>query len=317
VTLDDCVKYAAKLARKVGDAGIPVYCYEASASREERRNLSSCRKGEYEGLRDKFSDPAWKPDYGPSEFNDNIARTGLSVIGARNFLIAVNFNLNSDSVELAKQIAGEVRESGRLVEIGSSSSPNNAMADSPASECGKTTVHLGASNGGKTVRIPGVLKGCKAIGWYIDEYSRAQVSMNITRITETPLHVAFEEVSRRAEAYKAKVTGTELIGMVPQKVLVDAGRYFLREYGSAPYDMSEKAFRAAGLDGARIRRILRAGKNPESKRIFRITARRIRSNEEALMLVAAQAMRLDDLCPFNIPERVIECAAGLNARCVR
>ncbi len=223
ISLEECADLARKLAERLfKELGIPCYCYEAAAYKFERRNLAVCRAGEYESLPEKIADPDRRPDFSPSEYNDTVARTGATNVGARNFLIAVNFNLNSKSVDLAMEIAKDVREKGRKVN-------------------------------GEWVR--GTLKGCKALGWYIDEYGIAQVSMNITDINATPLHVAFEEVSRAAAARGLKVTGTEIIGLVPRKVLLDAGMFYL-ERSRRPLDVSEDeiidaAIKAMSLDDLR------------------------------------------------------------------
>ena len=223
ISLEECADLARQLAERLyKELGIPCYCYEAAAYKPERKNLAVCRAGEYESLPEKIADPERRPDFSPSEYNDTVARTGATNVGARNFLIAVNFNLNSKSVDLAMEIAKDVREKGRKVN-------------------------------GEWVRGP--LKGCKALGWYIDEYGIAQVSMNITDINATPLHVAFEEVSRAAAARGLKVTGTEIIGLVPRKVLFDAGRFYL-ERSRRPQDVSEDeiidaAIKAMSLDDLR------------------------------------------------------------------
>ena len=201
------------------ELGIPCYCYEAAAFKPERKNLAVCRAGEYESLPEKMADPERKPDFG-GEYDETVARTGASNVGARNFLIAVNFNLNTTSAGIANEIACDVREKGRkALEEGS----GNPLKDAD----------------GKQVWIPGTLKGCKAIGWYIDEYGIAQVSMNITDIDATPLHKAFEEVSRAAAARGLRVTGTEIIGLIPKRVLLEAGRFYL-ERRQRPLDIPEE-----------------------------------------------------------------------------
>ncbi|MCQ2076309.1 MAG: glutamate formimidoyltransferase [Bacteroidaceae bacterium] len=198
ISLEECAEMARELAKRIyTELGIACYCYEAAAFAPKRKNLAWCRSGEYEALLEKISNPTLKPDFGPSEYNEIIAKSGAINIGARNFLIAVNFNLNSQSVELATQIAKEVRESGYKDKNGK--------------------------------RVAGTLKGCKALGWYIKEYGIAQVSMNITDISSTPLHIAYEEVCRVANKYGAEITGTEIIGMVPKQVMLDAGLYFLNK----------------------------------------------------------------------------------------
>ena len=192
ITLQECAELARKLAERIyTELGIPCYCYEAAAYRPERKNLAVCRAGEYEALVEKISDPARRPDFGPEEYTEQTALSGAINVGARDFLIAVNFNLDSTSTEIANEIAYRVREKGN-----------------PAKG------------------IPGKLKGCKAIGWYIDEYGIAQVSMNITDINATPLHVAYNEVCKVAEELGVRVTGTEIIGLVPKRVLIEAGKYF-------------------------------------------------------------------------------------------
>lgn len=192
ITLEECAEMAKDLARRIySELGIPCYCYEAAAMRPERKNLAVCRAGEYEALPEKISAAGTRPDFGPDTFNETVAKSGAVNIGARNFLIAVNFNLDTDSVQVARSIALDVREKGR-----------NAMT-------------------------PGRLKGCKAIGWYIEEYGVAQVSMNITDICATPLHRAFEEVAAAAQKRGFHVTGTEIIGLVPKRSILEAGTYFL------------------------------------------------------------------------------------------
>jgi glutamate formiminotransferase/formiminotetrahydrofolate cyclodeaminase len=212
ITLEECAEYARKLSRRIyEELGIPIYCYEAAAYKEKWSNLAVCRRGEYEALPERIADPDEMPDYGGGEFTEQAARSGASVVGARKFLIAVNFNLNKEaSVECAKEIALDVHEKGRIVK--------------------RDGVTVTDSNG-VPVRNPGTLKACKAIGWYIEEYGFAQVSMNITDIDIAPLHKVYEEVCRAAAARGARVTGTEIIGLVPQRVLVEAGHYFAKQIG--------------------------------------------------------------------------------------
>ena len=210
ITLEECAELARKLGERLyKELGIPCYCYEAAAFKPERKNLAVCRAGEYEALPEKMADPERKPDFG-GEYNDTVARTGATNVGARNFLVAVNYNLNTTSTRRAMAIAFDVREKGRK-----------------AREGGKLTGKLLKDENGNQIWTPGTLKGCKAIGWYIDEYGIAQVSMNITDIDATPLHVAFEEVSRAAAARGLRVTGAEIVGLVPKKVLVEAGKFYL------------------------------------------------------------------------------------------
>lgn len=239
IALEECAELARSLAGRIyGELGIPCYCYEAAAYKPERKNLAVCRAGEYESLAEKIADPARRPDFSPEAFNETVARSGATNVGAREFLIAVNFNLNTTSVALAKEIAGEVRESGRLVALDGSRSGQPLMdADR------------------KSVRIPGTLVGCKAIGWYIAEYGVAQVSMNITDIRATPLHAAYDEVCRVAVLKGLAVTGTELIGLIPLKCLTDAGKYFLqkqdRPSGVSDEELIDVAIKSMGLNDLR------------------------------------------------------------------
>ena len=235
VTLEECAALARTLAERMfRELGIPCYCYEAAAFRPERRNLAWCRAGEYEALPEKMADPARRPDF-CGEWDDTAARTGASNVGARPFLIAVNFNLDSTSVPLATEIARDVRQKGRKA-LGLDGNP---LLDAD----------------GRPAWIPGTLKGCKALGWYIEEYGIAQVSMNVTDIEATPLHVAFEEVCRAAAARGLRVTGTEIIGLVPERVLLDAGRFYLERRGLSTDVPKEEiigtAVRAMSLDDLR------------------------------------------------------------------
>lgn len=234
-TLDECAGWARTLAKRIYDElGIPCYCYEAAAYTPERRNLAVCRAGEYEALPEKVIDPKRKPDFGPDEYNETVAKAGATNVGARDFLIAVNFNLNTTSTRRAMAVAFDVREKGR-----------------PAREGGSLTGKILKDAEGQTVWIPGTLKGCKAIGWYIEEYGIAQVSMNITDINTTPLHVAFEEVCRAAAARGLRVTGTEIVGLVPKRVLLETGRYYLekqqRSLGISEDEITKIAAKSLGL----------------------------------------------------------------------
>lgn len=236
VTLEECAEMARALARRVSDSlGIPVYCYEAAAFTPERKNLAVCRAGEYEALPEKMNNPGKGPDFGDRPFDEAAARTGATTIGARDFLIAVNFNLNTTSTRRANAIAFDVREKGR-----------------PVREGGKVTGRPLRDEAGNIIMQPGTLKGTKAIGWYIDEYGIAQVSMNITDMNATPLHVAFDEVCRAAAARGIRVTGTEIVGLVPKRALVDAGRYFLhkqqRSTGLPESEIVRMAIKSMGLD---------------------------------------------------------------------
>ena len=239
VTLEECAEMARQLAQRISDdLLIPTYCYEASALRPEHRNLAVCRAGEYEALADKLLDEVKGPDFGRRPMDERIQRTGATVVGARDFLIAVNFNLNTTSTRRANAIAFDVREKGR-----------------PVREGNPITGKIVRDADGNPVMRPGTLKGTKAIGWYIDEYGIAQVSMNITNIAQTPLHKAFDEVCRCAQNRGLRVTGTEIVGLVPKRVLVDAGRYFLekqqRSVGIPEQDIIDMAVRSMGLDDLR------------------------------------------------------------------
>lgn len=236
ISLQECAELARTLAGRIfSELGIACYCYEAAAYRPERRNLAVCRAGEYEALPEKVCDPQRKPDFGPGEYTDAVARGGATNVGARDFLIAVNFNLNTTSVRRANAIAFDVREKGR-----------------PKREGNPVTGKIVRDADGNPVMIPGTLKGCKAIGWYIDEYGIAQVSMNITDINATPLHVAFDEVCRAAQARGLRVTGTEIVGLVPKRTLIEAGRYFLekqgRSTGISDEEIMKIAVKSMGLD---------------------------------------------------------------------
>ena len=238
ITLEECAVLARGLAERMyKELGIPCYCYEAAAFKPERKNLAVCRAGEYEALPEKMADPARKPDFG-GEYNDIVARTGASNVGARNFLIAVNYNLNTTSVRRAMAVAFDVREKGRK-----------------AREGGSLTGKLLKDENGEQIWIPGTLKGCKAIGWYIDEYGIAQVSMNITDIDTVPLHVAYEEVCRAAATRGLKVTGVEIVGLVPKRVLIDAGKFYLekqqRSMGISEEEIMKIAVKSMSLDDLR------------------------------------------------------------------
>lgn len=233
ITMDEVVALAQALGRRVGEElGIPVYLYERAATRPERRNLASIRAGEYEGLAEKLAQADWAPDFGPATFNP---RSGATVIGARDFLVAYNINLNTTSTRRAFALAYDLREQGRIQREGD--------------PVVGTIVRDAA---GEPVWIPGELKAVKAIGWYIPEYGIAQVSMNLTDLEATPLHLAFEAACRRAEARGMRVTGSELVGMVPLRVLQDAGRYFLhkqeRSAGVSEAELLKIAVKSLGLD---------------------------------------------------------------------
>lgn len=236
ITLEECAQLARQLAERIAaEASIPCYCYEAAAFTPERRNLAVCRQGEYEALTEKLASEKGKPDFGARPFDERVARTGCTAVGARDFLIATNFNLNTTSTRRANAIAFDVREKGRPVREG------NPITGTPKKD-----------ENGNVIMKPGTLKGTKAIGWYIDEYKIAQVSMNITDINATPLHVAFDEVCRCAQNRGIRVTGTEIVGLLPKRCLIDAGKYFLekqhRSTGIPEKDIIEIAIHSLGLD---------------------------------------------------------------------
>lgn len=239
ISLEECAELARTLARRVAEElGVPTYCYEASAFTPGRKNLAVCREGEYEALPEKMNHPGKGPDFGDRPYDEDVARTGATTIGARDFLIAVNYNLNTTSTRRANAIAFDVREKGR-----------------PKREGGTLTGKPMVDGEGNPIMIPGTLKGTKAIGWYIDEYGIAQVSMNITDISATPLHVAFDEVCRAAAARGVRVTGTEIVGLIPKRTLIDAGRYFLkkqqRSTGLPEDEIMRIAVKSMGLDELR------------------------------------------------------------------
>ena len=232
VTMEEAAEYARELARRIGDElSLPVYCYESAAIEEKRRNLANIRAGEYEGLRKKLEDPAWKPDFGPARFD---AGAGAVIVGARDFLVAFNVNLNTTSVRRANAIAFDVRERGREKREGN-----------------PITGKVVKDEEDNPVMIPGSLKSVKAIGWYIPEYGFAQISMNLTNIGVTPVHIAFEEVCKKAEARGVRVTGSELVGLIPLNAMLDAGRYFLhrqqRSAGVSDEELIRTAVRSMGL----------------------------------------------------------------------
>ena len=239
ITLEECAEIARRLARRISEElAIPCYCYEAAAFKPERRNLAVCRKGEYEAIAERITDPAESPDFGARPMDERVARTGCTVVGARDFLIAVNFNLNTTSTRRANAVAFDVREKGR-----------------PEREGNPITGKIKLDADGKKIMRPGTLKATKAIGWYIEEYGIAQVSMNITNIGITPLHKAFDEVCRCAALRGLRVTGTEIVGLVPERALLDAGRHYLRmqhrSTGVPKEDIMKIAVKSLGLDDLR------------------------------------------------------------------
>lgn len=232
IEMDEVVSYAHKLGERVGNAlGIAGYYYEYACTQENRRNLAACRAGQYEGIAQKLTDTAWKPDFGPTTHTARLKQTGMIAIAARNFLIAYNINLNTRAADTANAIAGELRESGRK---------ERKAKDAQATTT--TDIH----------RVPGLLKSVKAIGWYIEEYGIAQVSLNLTNISITPMHIAFEAAKKLAQKHGVRVTGSELIGLVPLQPMLQAGAFYLQQQQRSTA-VSEKetvqvAIDALGLD---------------------------------------------------------------------
>ena len=236
ITMEETVEYAHRLAERIGnELQIPIYCYENAAKLPERRNLAYCRTGEYESLSTRLGTDQWKPDYGPNAWNDHTAQTGATHVGARDFLVAINYNLNTTSTRRANAIAFDVREKGR-----------------PMREGGKPSGKPMKDENGKPIMIPGTLKGTKAIGWYIEDYGIAQVSMNITSIKVAPVHLCFDEVCRCAANRGIRVTGCEIVGLIPKSVLIDAGKYYLakqkRSLGVSEDEIMKVAIKSMGLD---------------------------------------------------------------------
>ncbi len=262
ITMEETVVYARKLAERVGnELGIPVYCYENAAFIPERRNLANNRSGEYEGLTKKLADPQWKPDFGPAQF---LPRTGAIAIGARDFLVAYNINLNTTSTRRANAIAFDIREKGR-----------------PVREGNPVTGKIKKDENGHEIWEPGALKACKAIGWFIEEYGIAQVSINLTNITITPVHLAFETACEMAGKRGLRVTGSELIGLVPKQAMLDAGKYFLkkqqRSVGVSEEEIIKIAVKSLGLDdlkpfNPREKVIEYLLENPADKKLVGMTA---------------------------------------------
>ncbi|MBR0330692.1 MAG: glutamate formimidoyltransferase [Alistipes sp.] len=236
ITLEECAVLARSLAEKIStELAVPTYCYEAAAFTPERKNLAVCREGEYEALPEKLAVKEKAPDFGARPFDEGVARTGATAVGARDFLIAVNFNLNTTSTRRANAIAFDVREKGR-----------------PVREGNPIVGKIKKDADGNPIMQPGTLKATKGIGWFIDEYGIAQVSMNLTDIATTPLHIAFDEVCRKADARGVRVTGTEIVGLVPKRALLEAGRYFLkkqrRSLGISEEEIIRIAIKSMGLD---------------------------------------------------------------------
>lgn len=233
ISMEETARWAHQLAERAGkELGIPFYMYEAAATRPERRNLATIRSGEYEALPEKLKKPEWQPDYGPAVFNP---KAGATVIGARDFLVAYNVNLNTTSERRANSVAFDVREQGRVLRQGD-----------------PVTGEVLLNENGEPLRQPGACKAVKGIGWYIPEYGVAQVSMNLTNLEVTPLHIAFEECCKSAERRGMRVTGSELVGLVPLKVMLDAGRYFLQKQkwstGVPEEELIHIAVKSLGLD---------------------------------------------------------------------
>ena len=236
ISMKETAVWAHKLGERVGrDLGIPVYCYEAAAKEEKRKNLANCRSGEYEGLSKKLVDPSWKPDFGPNEFNSSVAKSGATAISARDFLVAYNINLNTTSTRRANAVAFDIREAGRLKREGE-----------------KITGKILKDENGEPLREPGLFKEVKGIGWFIEEYGVAQISYNLTNINISPLHEVFDKTCERAIARGMRVTGSELVGLVPKKVLIDAGKHFLkkqeRSLGISEEKIIKIAIKTLGLD---------------------------------------------------------------------
>lgn len=236
ISMDEVVPFAHKLGKRVGEElGIAGYFYENAASEPKRKNLAACRAGEYEGLPKKLVDPAWKPDFGPAEFNDRIKGSGVTAISARDFLVAYNINLNTTSVRRANSVAFDLRENGRVLREGD-----------------PITGEIVLDEKGEPKREPGALKAVKGIGWYIEEYGIAQVSLNLTNISITSMHEAFDTACEKANERGIRVTGSELVGLVPLKAMTDAGKYFLRKQqrsvGVSESELVKIAVKSLGLD---------------------------------------------------------------------
>lgn len=236
ISLEETAAFAHKLGERVGkELGIPGYFYENAAKEEKRKNLANCRSGEYEGLKEKVENPEWKPDFGPAEFNPSVVKSGCTAISARDFLIAYNVNLNTTSTRRANAIAFDIREAGRVKREGNPSTGKKVL-----------------DSNGEPVRIPGKLKAVKGIGWYIEEYGIAQISYNLTNISITSMHVAFDETVASATKRGLRVTGSELIGLIPLQAMLDAGDYFLRKQqrslGISEEEKIKIAVKSLGLD---------------------------------------------------------------------
>ncbi|MEZ5083223.1 MAG: glutamate formimidoyltransferase [Bacteroidales bacterium] len=236
ITMEETVEYARKLAKRIGEElSIPIYCYEFAAFKPERKNLATCRAGEYEAVKERIVTDQWKPDFGPAEFNASVKKSGVTAVGARNFLVAYNVNLNTTSTRRANAIAFDVRERGR-----------------PMREGDSLTGKIVLDKNGNPVNIPGMLKSVKAIGWFIEEYGVAQISMNLTDITVSSVHEAFDAVVKSAASRGIRVTGSELVGVIPLKAMLDAGKHYLRmqqrSVGISDREIIKIAVKTLGLD---------------------------------------------------------------------
>jgi glutamate formiminotransferase/formiminotetrahydrofolate cyclodeaminase len=236
ITMEETIELAHKLAKRIGEElEIPIFCYEFAARSEERRNLANCRAGEYEALAERIVTKEWKPDFGPNQWTEKVSKSGATAVSARNFLVAINYNLNTTSTRRANAIAFDVRERGRTKREGN-----------------PLTGKIVKDENGNPVMIPGTLKHTKAIGWFIDEYGVAQISMNMTNIEETPIHTAFDEVCEKAAKRGVRVTGSELVGVVPLKAMLDAGKHYLRKQnrslGVSDAELIKIAVKSLGLD---------------------------------------------------------------------
>ena len=284
-TMEETVVYAHRLSERVGkELGIPVYCYERAAKKKERINLAACRSGEYEGLQKKISSKNWGPDYGPNDFNSSVEKSGATAIAARDFLIAYNVNINTTSARRANSIAFDLREAGRIKREG-----------------GRLNGKILKDKKGNVIREPGYFKNLKGIGWYIEEYGIAQISYNLTNINTTPLHEVFDKTCERAQIRGLRVTGSELIGLVPKKVLIDAGQYFLikqkRSLAIPDKDIIHIAIKSLGLDELSkfnpneriIEYLIQSNDNPLAKMTIENSANETsRSNDNPLAKMTIQ-----------------------------
>ncbi|MEN9947959.1 MAG: glutamate formimidoyltransferase [Bacteroidota bacterium] len=266
VSMEECVEIARSVGERIGrELGIPGYFYEAAAKTEVRRNLANCRKGEYEAI-EKITTADWKPDFGPSEVTDQVRKSGITTIGARNFLVAYNVNLNTTSTRRANAIAFDIREAGRTLREG------DPLTGKPILDAN-----------GEPQRIPGTLKSVKGIGWYIEEYGIAQLSLNLTDISVTPVHVAFEEAVNKSAERGIRVTGSELVGLIPLQAMLDAADYFLtkqeRSLGISESEKIKIAVKSLGLDDL-------APFRSEEKIIEYVLAKKMGSNDRLIQMTA-------------------------------